>query len=122
MIILGCGFVVLAIAQERADVLGKVGPIWLVAVYVLHTLGELCLSPIGLSMVSKLAPSQLISILMGLWFTAMALANYLAGTLEEILSGSTIPLYWFLVGSSIGAGILLLFISPLLHRLMHGVR
>jgi len=122
MIILGCGFVVLAIAQERADVLGKVGPIWLVAVYVLHTLGELCLSPIGLSMVSKLAPSQLISILMGLWFTAMALANYLAGTLEEILSGSAIPLYWFLVASSIGAGILLLLISPLLHRLMHGVR
>ena len=122
MIILGCGFVVLAIAQERADVLGTVGPIWLVTVYVLHTLGELCLSPIGLSMVSKLAPSQLISILMGLWFTAMALANYLAGTLEAILSGSGIPLYWFLVASSVGAGVLLLLISPLLHRLMHGVR
>jgi len=122
MIILGCGFVVLAIAQERADVLGTVGPIWLVSVYVLHTLGELCLSPIGLSMVSKLAPRQLISILMGIWFTAMALANYLAGTLEAILSGSGIPMYWFLVASSVGAGILLLLISPILHRLMHGVR
>lgn len=95
MIILGVGFVVLAIAQERADALGQVGPGWLIAVYVLHTLGELCLSPIGLSLVTKLAPARFISLLMGLWFTAVALANYLAGTLEALLAGSGIPLFWF---------------------------
>ncbi|UCE88363.1 MAG: peptide MFS transporter [Pseudomonadota bacterium] len=122
MIILGMGFVVLAIAQQRADLLGKVGPGWLLLVYLLHTTGELCLSPIGLSMVTRLAPVHLVSLMMGMWFTAMALANYLAGTLEAMLHGSDIPLYWFLVASSMGAGVLLLLLSPLIRRLMHGVR
>ena len=62
------------------------------------------------------------SLLMGLWFAAIAMANYLAGILESLLAGSGIPLYWFLVGSSVGAGVLLLLVSPLIHRLMHGVR
>ncbi|HLQ26090.1 MAG TPA: peptide MFS transporter [Acidiferrobacterales bacterium] len=121
MIILGLGFVVLAVAQQRADLFGRVGPGWLVAVYVLHTIGELCLSPIGLSMVTKLAPARLVSLMMGLWFTMTAIANYLAGTLEIMLQGSVIPLYWFLVGSSIGAGILLLLLTPVIRRLMHGI-
>jgi POT family proton-dependent oligopeptide transporter len=120
MIILGAGFVVLAIAQDRADSLGKVGPQWLLLVYLLHTVGELCLSPIGLSMVTKLAPARLAAVMMGIWFTASAIANYLAGILESLLAGSGIPLYWFLVGSSAGAGVLLLLITPLLERLMHG--
>ncbi len=120
MIILGLGFVVLAVADERARQLGVVGPLWLAAVYLLHTIGELCLSPIGLSMVTRLAPARLVSLLMGLWFTAMAAANYLAGTLEQILQGSGLPLYWFLVGSSIGAGLLLLLLAPVLRRLMRG--
>ena len=120
MIVLGAGFVVLAIAQDRADSLGKVGPQWLLLVYLLHTLGELCLSPIGLSMVTKLAPARLAAVMMGIWFTAIAIANYLAGILESLLAGSGIPLYWFLMGSSAGAGALLLLATPLLGRLMHG--
>ena len=120
MIVLGGGFVVLAIAQGRADTLGKVGPQWLLFVYLLHTIGELCLSPIGLSMVTKVAPARLAGIMMGLWFGATAIANYLAGTLESLLAASTIPLYWFLVASSLGAGVMLLAITPILKRLMHG--
>jgi len=120
MIILGLGFIVLAIGQKRADLIGMVGPWWLFWVYVLHTLGELCLSPVGLSMVSKLAPLRVASLMMGIWYLANAAANYLAGTLEEMLAGSSIPIYWFLVGSSIGAGVVLLAITPLLKKLMHG--
>jgi len=120
IIIMGAGFIVLAIAQGRAESLGKVGPQWLFFVYLLHTMGELCLSPIGLSMVTRLAPVRLAAIMMGLWFTANAIANYLAGTLESLLAGSGIPLYWFLVGSSLGAGVLLLLLTPLLKYLMHG--
>jgi len=120
IIIMGAGFIVLAIAQGRADVVGKVGPQWLFVVYLLHTMGELCLSPIGLSMITRLAPVHLAAIMMGLWFTANAIANYLAGTLESLLAGSGMPLYWFLVASSLGAGILLLLITPLLKYLMHG--
>ncbi len=121
MIILGLGFVVLAVAQQRADILGKVGPGWLLAVYLLHTAGELCLSPIGLSMVTKLAPAHWVSLMMGLWFTMTAIANYLAGMLETMLQGLGIPLYWFLVCSSIGAGVLLLLLTPVIRRLMHGI-
>jgi POT family proton-dependent oligopeptide transporter len=120
MIILGLGFVVLAVAQERAQTIGLVSPTWLIAVYMLHTVGELFLSPIGLSMVTKLAPARLAALMMGIWFTAIALANYLAGMLESLLQGSGIPLYWFLVGSSVGAGLLLLALTPWLRRLMHG--
>jgi POT family proton-dependent oligopeptide transporter len=119
MIILGLGFVVLAVADARAHAIGSVGPWWLVAVYLLHTLGELCLSPVGLSMVTKLAPARLAALLMGVWLLANAAANYLAGILEELLKGSSVPLYWFLVGSSVGAGLVLLAITPLVKRLMH---
>ncbi len=120
MIILGLGFVVLAIADGRAQSVGKVGPEWLVTVYVLHTVGELFLSPIGLSMVTKLSPVRLAAMLMGLWYTANAVANYLAGSLEEMLTTTRIPLYWFLVGSSVGAGIILIAITPLLKKMMGG--
>jgi POT family proton-dependent oligopeptide transporter len=121
MVILGLGFVVLAVAQQRADAQGSVGPQWLVAVYLIHTMGELCLSPIGLSMVTKLAPTAVASLMMGLWFTAVAAANYLAGTMEAMLADTGVPLYWFLVASSVGAGAILLLLTPWLRRLMHGV-
>jgi POT family proton-dependent oligopeptide transporter len=120
ILIMGAGFIVLAIAQGRADTLGKVGPQWLFFVYLLHTMGELCLSPIGLSLVSQVAPARLAAVMMGIWFAANAIANYLAGILESLLAGSSIPLYWFLVGSSLGAGVMLLLITPLLKYLMHG--
>jgi hypothetical protein len=74
---------------------------------------------IPLSMVTRLAPARLAAIMMGIWFTANAIANYLGHT-ESLLAGSSIPLYWFLVGSSLGAGVLLLLITPLLKYLMHG--
>jgi POT family proton-dependent oligopeptide transporter len=122
MIVLGLGFIVLAIAQSRAEKFGPVGPQWLFFVYFLHTVGELMLSPVGLSMVSKVAPVRLAGLLMGVWLLSSAVANYLSGTLEAMLATSGIPLYWFLVGSSIGAGVVLLLISPMLQRLMYGKR
>jgi POT family proton-dependent oligopeptide transporter len=121
LLLLAVAFVVLAIGHTRAETLGKVGPAWLVMVYVLQTVGELFLSPIGLSLVTRLAPPRLVAVSMGFWFMAMGAANYLAGTLEALLQGSGIPLYWFLVGSSMAAGVLLLLLTPLLRRLMHGI-
>jgi POT family proton-dependent oligopeptide transporter len=120
LLFLALGFVVLAVGQHRADILGKVGPQWLFFVYVLHTIGELCLSPVGLSMVTKLAPLRVAALMMGIWYLANAAANYLAGILEALLRGTSFPLYWFLVGSSIGAGIVLLALTPFITRLMHG--
>ena len=60
---------------------------WLLSLYVIHTMGELCLSPIGLSMVSKLAPVRFSSMLMGTWFLANAAANKFAGTLSALIPG-----------------------------------
>jgi POT family proton-dependent oligopeptide transporter len=79
------GYVVIAIAVKGLGVEDKVSMWWLIGLYVIHTMGELCLSPIGLSMVSKLAPLRLSSLMMGTWFLANAAANKFAGTLSALI-------------------------------------
>ncbi len=81
------GYVIIAIAVKGLGVEEKVSMWWLIALYIIHTMGELCLSPIGLSMVSKLAPLRLSSLLMGTWFLANAAANKFAGTLSALIPG-----------------------------------
>ena len=118
MIVLGLGFVVMARAHSLSLSQGLVGPQWLLSVYVIHTLGELMVSPVGLSMVSRIAPTRLAAMMMGIWFLSNAAANYLAGIMEQLLEGSNMPLYPFLAGLSIAAGALLILITPLLNRMM----
>jgi len=91
---------------------------WLVGVYFLHTLGELCLSPIGLSMVSKVSPKKIASLMMGFWFLSAAIANYSAGKLPTILKLNNIDLFTFLTIMSIVAGIVLISIAPLMEKLV----
>jgi POT family proton-dependent oligopeptide transporter len=79
------GYVIIAIAVKGLGVEDKVSMWWLVSLYVIHTMGELCLSPIGLAMVSKLAPLRLSSLMMGTWFLANAAANKFAGTLSALI-------------------------------------
>ena len=118
MITLGLGFLIMARAQNLADTVGSVGPEWLVMVYTVHTLGELMLSPVGLSMVSRVAPAKLGALLMGVWLLSNSVAGYLAGSLESLLKNSEISLYPFLAITSILAGVLLILISPFLNRMM----
>jgi POT family proton-dependent oligopeptide transporter len=84
------GYVVIAIAVKGLGLGEKVSMWWLVALYVIHTMGELCLSPIGLSMVSKLSPIRLSSLMMGTWFLANAAANKFAGTLSALIPPSEV--------------------------------
>ena len=91
---------------------------WLVGVYFLHTLGELCLSPIGLSMVSKVSPKKIASLMMGFWFLSAAIANYSAGKLPTILKSNNIELFTFLTIISLVAGIVLISIAPLMEKLV----
>lgn len=79
------GYVIIAYAVHGVDSNTKIAMFWLFALYIVHTMGELCLSPIGLSMVSKLAPLRLSSLLMGTWFLANAAANKFAGTLSALI-------------------------------------
>ncbi|UJR79220.1 Di-/tripeptide transporter [Sandaracinus amylolyticus] len=81
---LGAGFAVLWFGTQSADGRGMVGMTWLVLAYLLHTTGELCLSPVGLSMVSKMAPQRMVATMMGAWYLATAFSQYLAGLIAML--------------------------------------
>jgi proton-dependent oligopeptide transporter, POT family len=105
-------------------------PFWtLFMVYVIQSVGELCLSPIGLSMVTKLAPTRLVGLGMGGWFLSTGIGNNLSGIFAGHVSGasglsvaSALSGYSFGFWSLLGAGIVLFLIAPLINKLMHGVK
>lgn len=84
LFLLALGYLVIAFGVQGIDPSTKVSMVWLVSLYTIHTLGELCLSPIGLSMVNKLSPARFASLLMGVWFLSTASANKFAGTLSAL--------------------------------------
>lgn len=98
-----------------------VSPLWLVMVYFILTLGELMLSPIGLSMITKLAPKKLVSVVMGLWMASFAAGNYLAGMLESILHKYNFELYPFITMLMLASGLCLVILSPFLNKSMKGI-
>jgi POT family proton-dependent oligopeptide transporter len=108
---------------------GKI-PFWtLFMVYVIQSVGELCLSPIGLSMVTKLAPTRLVGLGMGGWFLSTGIGNNLSGIFASFVSGekgmtvgSALSGYTFGFWALIGSGVLLFLIAPLIQKLMHGVK
>jgi len=123
LFLLSLGFVVMFTADSFASPQNLVSPLWLVMVYLLHTTGELCLSPIGLSMISKLSPPKITSLMMGLWFASTALANYLAGVLKGLLENYLpgMNIFLFLVITSGSAALLMFAISPWLKKMMRGI-
>jgi POT family proton-dependent oligopeptide transporter len=137
------GYVIIAYAVHGISPSTKIAMFWLFALYIVHTMGELCLSPIGLSMVSKLAPARLSSLLMGTWFLANAVANKFAGTLSALIppgageepaaAGAAIPSFMgieisnlfiffcvFIVLSG-AASLILLALFRKIIKMMHGV-
>jgi POT family proton-dependent oligopeptide transporter len=117
------GYVVIAIAVKGLGLGEKVSMWWLIALYIIHSMGELCLSPIGLSMVSKLAPLRLSSLMMGTWFLANAAANKFAGTLSALIppSGATDPSVPVVYPSILGFQITNLYEFFMLFIVMTGV-
>jgi len=126
----GLGFLVLVYALENLLDANNMIPIWpLAACYVLHTIGELCLSPIGLSMVSKLVPASLAGFAFGGWFLSTAIGNNFSGilagsmsgetgmTVASALSGFTFSFWLLTLG-----GAFLFIIGPKINKLMHGVK
>ena len=121
LLLVGIGFIVMTGAQNKADAGLMVSPLWLIGVYFLHTAGELCISPVGLSLITKLAPPKIVSAMMGLWMASIALGNYLAGTMEAILLKFDFELYPFIAAETIGASIVLLILAPFLSKMMKGI-
>ena len=101
----------------------QVSPWWLVWCYFFATVGELCISPVGLSMTNKLAPAKFATMLMGLWYLTSAFGNYAAGALGKSY-GLVPPVAYFgyTTAALVGAAIILLFVVPAIRRLMHGVK
>ncbi len=126
LVLLGAGFLVMAAASKRVAAGHKVWPTWLITTYLLHTFGELCLSPVGLSSVTKLAPKRLVGQLMGIWFLAASLGNLIAGRIAGTSSADAVnqmpARYLQIVLTSAGAGVLLLLFTKPIKRLMGGVR
>ncbi len=136
---LGLGFLALYVGASVSRATGMVPMFWLLLAYFLHSTGELCLSPIGLSMITKLSPQGMTGILMGTWFLASSFAQYaasliaqLTGVKDEGALATTLPkatetvmVYGSVFGTigwvALGIGLLVVLISPLIARRMHGV-
>ena len=135
IVFVGLGFLALVYGMKSSDGL-QTGVMWIILIYLLHTLGELCLSPVGLSSVTKLSPQRIVGFMMGMWFFASAAGNYVAGLIARATSSessgvsgevynlaqkqSFIDVYTDVGLMAIGCGIILALITPLLKKLMHG--
>jgi POT family proton-dependent oligopeptide transporter len=120
----GAGFLVVAAAAYVAQRTGqRASPWWLVAVYFCHTIGELCLSPVGLSTVTKLAPVRFASLMMGVWFTSIAVGNRVGGWVAGHFDphGSLPRLFLAVAAFAIGASVLLALLTRPIKKLMAGV-
>lgn len=119
---LSAGFFVLAWGSANASETARVGMSWLVVTYFLHTVGELCLSPVGLSSMTKLAPKDRVGQMMGIWFVAAALGNLfaglVAGQLEQLAPAALFSAVATFVG---GAGVIALILSPFAKKLTAGI-
>jgi POT family proton-dependent oligopeptide transporter len=119
----GFGFFIVALAAFVSGPDGQlVSPMWLVGVYFFHTVGELCLSPVGLSTVTKLAPQRAVGQMMGVWFMATALGNFIGGQIATLFESFPLPWIFFSVfaTTALMAGVLALMIKPI-RALMGGV-
>lgn len=131
LIIMAVGFGLLAYGCHGmvpgSDDASRISPMWLVFAYLFHTWGELFVSPVGLSYVSKLVPGRMIAFMFGMWYLAIAIGNYsaasLGGMIEEVqkeYSMSTFFLIFTIIPAA--AGLLVILLNPVVKKLMHGIR
>ena len=130
MVLLGIGMACVAIGASSIEPGAKtasVSMIWLIMVYFFHTMGELCISPVALSYVSKLVPGRMIAMMFGIWYLAVAIGMKLAGVFGEASEGIAQSeglsyFFWILTAVAVGLGVLSALLYPVIKKLMHGVR
>jgi POT family proton-dependent oligopeptide transporter len=123
LLAVGAGFAVLVVAARLSMDGTQVSPLWLIVVYLLHTCGELCLSPVGLSAMTRLAPARICGLMMGVWFLATSVGNFIAGRLAGFYESMPLPdLFQTIALFGIVAGLLMLPMAPPIKRLMGEVR
>jgi POT family proton-dependent oligopeptide transporter len=127
--LLGIGFISLVIGASsipQGAATASVSMVWLILAYFFHTMGELCLSPVGLSFVNKLSPVRLMALMFGVWYLANFVANFTGGIIGSYMdriseTSSLAGFFSIFVFIAFIAGIILLIINKPLKRLMHGV-
>ena len=132
----GAGFLALVFGTQFAGPDFKVGLGWIALIYFIHSAAELCISPVGLSMITKLSMARIVAMMMGVWFLSIAVAQYVAGIVAQFASVETVGgevtnlrvsletyvgVFTTIGWIAVGIGVVLLLISPLLKRWMHGV-
>lgn len=130
MILLGIGMACVAVGASDIPVgaaTASVSMVWLILVYFFHTMGELCISPVALSYVSKLVPGRMIAMMFGIWYLAVAIGMKLAGVFgeasEEIAQTEGLSyFFWLLTAVAVGLGVLSALLYPVIKKLMHGVK
>jgi len=130
LILLGLGFAILAFGTVNIPSGAKtasVSMIFLILAYLLHTMGELCLSPVGLSYLSKLVPPRMIGFMFGIWYLAIAIGQKAAGTMggmiDKITEEYSLSVFFLIFTIvPICVGLLSFMLNPLIKKLMHGVR
>ena len=125
LVLLALGFLVMVAAAAIVADGDKVMPTWLITTYLLHTLGELALSPVGLSVTTKLAPHRYVGQMMGMWFLASALGNLIAGQIAGEFDSENVaafPDQYLQIAMTVGgAGLIMLFLTKPIKNLMRGV-
>jgi POT family proton-dependent oligopeptide transporter len=137
LIQLGLGFLLLVYGASIAEGATQIALIWVVLLYLLHTTAELCISPVGLSMTTKLSLPEIVGMMMGCWFLAMAGGNYISGTIAAMTGSDTVAgevadpaaalanymdVYYTAGIYSIVIGTLAMCLAPLLKHYMHGIK
>jgi POT family proton-dependent oligopeptide transporter len=130
LLFMGLGYLVMMGASSIVIGGGKALPTWLIATYVFHTFGEICLYPVGLSAVTKLSPKRLVGQMMGIWFMSLALGNLIAGVFSGEFEADAITanpqllvdLFWIVVKAMFVAGIIVLIISKPIRKWMGDIR
>ncbi|QAA81536.1 MFS transporter [Aequorivita sp. H23M31] len=130
LILLGLGFAILSYGASDIPpgaMTASVSMIFLILAYLLHTMGELCLSPLGLSYLSKLVPARMIGFMFGVWYLAIAVgqkaANTMGGMIDKISAEYSLGTFFLIFTLiPIGVGIISMLLNPVLKRLMHGIR
>jgi proton-dependent oligopeptide transporter, POT family len=119
LVLLGVGFAVMIGAASAAVAGARVSPLWLVLSYLLQTLGELCLSPVGLSAMSVLAPARIAGLVMGVWFLALSVGNYLAGMASSVYETLPLPtLFSIVTATALATAVILTLLIKPIRRMM----
>jgi POT family proton-dependent oligopeptide transporter len=117
----GIAFVVVTIASMLGGG-GRVSPLWLVLVYLLQTFGELCLSPVGLSTVTKLSPARMVGLMLGVWFLSISIGSYIAGLTTRLFEGNDTAVltkgFGIFAAITLAGAVILAILTPFIKRLI----